>query len=214
MSRCGTSRPIFARACAGVCPWMDRGGLAERREGLLAGLSGTVLEVGAGSGMNFQRYPAGTRLVAVEPEPYLCRYMLRRAEEAAADIRVVEGVAERLPFGPATFDTAVVTLTLCTVPDPAGALRELYRVVRPGGRLRFMEHVRAATPVLGGVQRVLDATVWPRLFGSCHSGRDTAGAIAAVGFRIESLTRFRFPDSPISIPTTPHILGVAARPGG
>jgi hypothetical protein len=84
--------------------------------------------------------------------------------------------------------------------------------MRPGGQLRFLEHVRAATPALERVQRLLDATVWPIVSGGCHAGRDTVGAVAKAGFTIDRLERFRFPDGIIVTPTSPHILGVALRP--
>lgn len=210
--RSRASRPVFARMCAAVCPCMDRGGLAEHRGRLLKGLSGRVIEVGAGSGMNFLRYPAAVNLVAVEPEPYLCRYMQGQAAAAPATIHVVEAVAERLPFQAGQFDAAVVTLTLCTVPDPPGMLAELYRVLRPGAQLRFLEHVRGQTPALRRMQRLLDATVWPRMFGNCHTGRDTRSSIVDAGFTVDWIESLRFPEMRVALPSSPHIIGVATRP--
>ena len=101
---------------------------------------------------------------------------------------------------------------LCSVPDQAAALAELRRVLRPGGRLYFWEHVRAEGRGLAGVQRLLDATVWPVVGGGCHTARDTAGALADAGFAVERLERFAFPDSWLPMPTSPHVLGVAVRP--
>jgi ubiquinone/menaquinone biosynthesis C-methylase UbiE len=191
---------------------MDRGGVAEHRQRLLAGLSGAVIEVGAGNGLNFAHYPVEvSRVLAVEPERHLRTIAQRNAERAAVPIEVVDGVAEQLPAGDGVFDAAVASLVLCSVPDQQPALAELYRVLRPGGQLRFFEHVRAETPTLARIQRLLDATVWPLFLGGCHASRDTAAAIVAAGFQIDRLDRFRFPDGPIAVPSSPHILGVASR---
>lgn len=191
---------------------MDRGGVAEHRQRLLAGLSGAVIEVGAGNGLNFAHYPVEvSRVLAVEPERHLRTIAQRNAERAAVRIEVVDGVAEQLPAREGDFDAAVASLVLCSVPDQQLALAELYRVLRPGGQLRFFEHVRAETPTLARIQRLLDATVWPLFLGGCHASRDTAAAIVAAGFQIDRLDRFRFPDGPIAVPSSPHILGVASR---
>jgi ubiquinone/menaquinone biosynthesis C-methylase UbiE len=192
---------------------MDRGGMAAHRERLLSGLAGRVLEVGAGSGMNFQKYPPEvTNLVALEPQPDLCEYMRQRAEEAPIDIDIVGGIAERIPFESAAFDAAVVSLTLCSVIDPREVLGELFRVVRPGGRLHFLEHVRAGSGVLRRIQQVLDATIWPWATGDCHVYRDSAATIREAGFEMEWLEELRFPDYRVALPTSPHILGAASRP--
>jgi ubiquinone/menaquinone biosynthesis C-methylase UbiE len=150
-------------------------------------------------------------VLAVEPEPHLRALAQRSAERAPVPIAVVEGVAERLPAGDAAFDAAVASLVLCSVPDQPAALKEMHRVIRPGGQLRFFEHVRADEPGLARVQRLLDATVWPKVAGGCHAGRDTAEAIEEAGFAIARLEKFRFPDVAVSLPTSPHVLGVATR---
>jgi ubiquinone/menaquinone biosynthesis C-methylase UbiE len=192
---------------------MERAGVAAHRRRLLAGLSGRVLEVGAGNGMNFMHYPRDvTSVLAVEPEPYLRDIARRTAEDAPVKIEVVDGVAEHLPAEDQAFDAAVASLMLCSVPDQRVALGEMYRVIRPGGQLRFFEHVRAVTPGLQRVQRMLDATIWPLLFGGDHTSRDTATAITAAGFTNERIDRFRFPEGRITLPSSPHILGVASRP--
>jgi ubiquinone/menaquinone biosynthesis C-methylase UbiE len=186
--------------------------LGPERARLVDGLSGRVLEVGAGNGLSFAHYPAQvTELVAVEPEPALRAEAERRAARAAVPVRVVDATAAPLPFEDASFDAGVVSLVLCSVPDQAAALAELRRVIRPGGELRFMEHVRARNRVAAAVQEAADRTVWPRLFGGCHTARDTEAAIRAAGFEIASLERGLFPPVPIT-PTAPAIIGVARRP--
>lgn len=171
-----------------------------------------MIEVGAGNGLNFAHYPPEvTGVLAVEPEPYLREAARRRAGSSSIPIEVVDGLADALPAGDETFDAAVASLVLCSVPDQGPALREMRRVLRPDGQLRFFEHVRADGGGLQRAQRLVDATIWPRLFGGCHTSRDTAAAIEASGFRLERLDRFRFPDSGPPAPTSPHILGAAVR---
>jgi ubiquinone/menaquinone biosynthesis C-methylase UbiE len=192
---------------------MDHGGMAEYRDRTLAGLSGRVLEVGAGDGANFRHYSSEvSQLVAVEPEPYLRARALERAETVGVEVEIVDGVAEDLGFADGSFDAAVVTLTLCSVDDQGRALREIHRVLRPGGELRFFEHVRAESAPMRAVQRTLDATVWPLVAGGCHTGRDTQAAIEATGFQITRLDALRFPAVRLNTPVTRHLLGVAIRP--
>ena len=191
---------------------MERHGADVHRRRLLSGIAGRVVEVGAGTGANFAYYPSAvTEVLAVEPEPHLRALAERAAATAPVPVTVVDGVADRLPAGDAAVDAAVVSLVLCSVPDQTAALRELHRVLRPGGRLHFWEHVRADGGALARVQRVMDATVWPAVGGGCHAGRDTAAAIAAAGFTVERLERFRFPETQVPMPTAPQILGTAVR---
>jgi len=200
--------PIFARLYPRMARGMDRGGMAEHRSALLAGLTGEVIEIGAGSGANFAHYPTGvTRVLAVEPEPHLREIAQNAAERAPAPVEVVDGLAERLPAGDDSADAVVCALVLCSIADPDPVFREIRRVLRPGGEFRFLEHVRADTPGMARVQRFIDATFWPRIAGGCHTGRDTTAAMEHAGFTIQSLKRFRFPD--LRTPTASHILGVA-----
>ncbi|MFH0241099.1 class I SAM-dependent methyltransferase [Streptomyces sp. HK10] len=206
--------PVFARYYARFAPAVDeRAGIGAHRAELLAGLSGRVVEVGAGSGLNFGRYPAAVReVVAVEPEPLLRRAAEDAAAHAAVPVRVVPGVAEDLPLDSGAFDAAVVSLVLCSVRDPGRALAEIRRVLRPGGRLCFYEHVRADGTAMALVQRTLDRTVWPHLFGGCHTARDTVAAIGATGFTEVSLRRLRVPEKGVATPVSAHVLGSARRP--
>ena len=207
-----TSHPVFAWAYQRASVRMDRAGAAEHRRTLVAGLRGRVLEVGAGNGLMFAHYPPGvSEVLAVEPEPRLRAAAVAAARTAPVPVRVVDGTAEALPAEDGGYDAAVAALVLCTVPDQAAALAELRRVLRPGGQLRFYEHVAAERPgALRTTQRVLDATVWPLLTAGCRTGRDTAAAIGAAGFAVDELSRFRFPAG--GGPAAPHILGRATRP--
>ena len=206
------SHPVFARYYARISPAMDKGGMAAHRRQLLHGLTGPVIEIGAGNGLNFSHYPAGvTRVLAIEPDPHLREIARRNAAQAPVPVEVREGIAEELPADDAAFHAAVAALVLCSVADQQAALREIHRTLRPGGQLRFLEHVRAGTPALRGVQRLLDATIWPALAGGCHTGRDTAAAIEQAGFAIDQLDPFRFPDTRLTMPATPHMRGTATR---
>ncbi|HKA49650.1 MAG TPA: class I SAM-dependent methyltransferase [Candidatus Dormibacteraeota bacterium] len=203
--------PIAARLIERTMRAGEKRGQAEHRRRLLAGLSGRIVELGAGSGINFVYYPDKvTEVVAVEPEDYLRRQAEKAAATASVPVRVVHGVSGSLPLDAASCDAGVACLVLCTVPDQQRALAELARVIRPGGELRFYEHVVAHYRFEARLQRLADATIWPRLAGGCHRARDTAGAIEGAGFRIESCDRFSFTPS-LLLPPDPHILGIARR---
>ncbi len=204
--------PAFARVYTKVAEMSERRGGVEHRQRLLAGLGGRVIEIGAGSGANFSHYPTTIdEVVAVEPE----RYLRERAQQAAAHapvaVSVVDGVGDRLPAEAASFDAGVAALVLCTVPDQQSALAELFRVIRPGGELRFYEHVVAHTKWESRFQRLADATFWPHVAGGCHLARDTTAGIEQAGFVIETCERFPFSPAPF-LPPDPHILGTARRP--
>jgi ubiquinone/menaquinone biosynthesis C-methylase UbiE len=210
--RAEVHHPIFARMYARTAEKGEEKGAAEHRARLLAGLSGRVIEVGAGNGMNFPHYPESVEeVVAVEPEAHLRELAVEAAERAAAPIRVVDGVAGELPAEDASFDAGIASLVLCTVPDQERALSELFRVIRPGGELRFYEHVASERRGLSRFQRFADATFWPRVSGGCHMNRGTGEAIERAGFVVESSERFPFTPLPFP-PKLPHILGVARRP--
>jgi SAM-dependent methyltransferase len=203
--------PIFARLFA----WGASNAPAEQtehRRRLLAGLSGRVIEVGAGNGLNFPHYPPEvTEVLAVEPESYLRQKAEQAAAAAPVPVRVVDGVADPLPAGDASFDAGVASLVLCSVPDQAGALAELRRVIRSGGELRFYEHVRSPDP---GDARSQDRInrLWPRFSGGCHPNRDTPSAIEAAGFEIERCERFTFRPFVLLKAIEPHVIGTARNP--
>jgi ubiquinone/menaquinone biosynthesis C-methylase UbiE len=204
--------PVFARVFNRLSGLMEKE-VGEHRDELLAGLSGRVLEIGAGNGASFGHYPPTVdELIAAEPEAYLRSKAEGAARDAAVPIVVSEATADRLPFEDASFDAAVASLVLCTVPDQLRALRELRRVLKPGGELRFMEHVRGDGRK-ARAQHWLDRSgVWPRLAGGCHCARDTLATIEAAGFRVERIRAFDL--GPSWIHTNSHVLGAASVDGG
>jgi ubiquinone/menaquinone biosynthesis C-methylase UbiE len=200
--------PLFSRCFDRLSGLMEREVAAHRQE-LLAGATGRVVEIGAGNGMNFGHYPATVEeVVALEPEPYLRARAEESAREAAVRVSVGDAVADDLPLEDASVDTAVASLVLCSVPDQARALAELRRVLKPGGELRFFEHVRSGNPTKARVQTALERSgVWPRLAGGCHCARDTVGAIEAAGFEVRHVRAVDV--GPSWGPTNPHVLGLA-----
>jgi ubiquinone/menaquinone biosynthesis C-methylase UbiE len=187
-------------------------GTAQHRDRLLAGLTGRVIEVGAGNGLNFSHYPPTvSEVVALEPEDSL-RAMAEHASGAAAvPVRIVAGHVDALPADDESFDAAVASLMLCSVASPTTALAELHRVLKPGGELRFFEHVRSTNPVFGLLEDAI-TPLWTRASGGCHLNRDTTDAIRTAGFRIDALRRFTYAPTRF-IPPHAHILGTARKAG-
>jgi ubiquinone/menaquinone biosynthesis C-methylase UbiE len=207
----GVHHPVFARMYTRMSAKAEARGQADHRRKLLAGLSERVIEVGAGNGLNFAYYPASvTEVVAVEPETYLRERAAEAAASAPIPVQVSDGLAEQLPFEDGSFDAGVASLLLCSVADQRRALTELFRVIRPGGELRFYEHVVSERPVFAGLERAADALIWSRLAGGCHLSRDTGNAIEQAGFLVETRERFAFTPFPFP-PRIAHILGVARR---
>ena len=203
--------PVFARLWS-LMSQHEPAEIRRHRDELLAGLSGRVIEVGAGAGSNFAHYPATVEeVVAVEPEPYLVKQARAAAARADVRIEVLDGVADHLPVDDCSFDAAVACLVLCTVPDQTRALAEMRRVLRPGGELHFYEHVLSDRRALALSQRAVDRVFWPRAFGGCHTARDTPAAIAAAGFEVEDQRRMWVNPVPIAFPVGSHAIGRARR---
>jgi ubiquinone/menaquinone biosynthesis C-methylase UbiE len=171
----------------------EEAGLRRMRRELLAVAAGRVVELGAGTGANLDLYPEGIEeLILVEPDPHMSRRLRSRLAGSGRHATVVETGAERLPLEDAGFDTVVATLVLCTIPDPAAALREAARVLRPGGRLLFVEHVRAEDPDLARWQDRLEKP-WRFLGDGCHCNRDTIATIEASPLTLGPVQRDRLP---------------------
>lgn len=188
----------------------EEAGLRRMRRELLAGARGRTVEVGAGTGANLGLYPdAVSELVLTEPDPHMARRLRARLGGAGRAAKLVEAPAEALPFPDASFDTAVVTLALCTIPRPAQALAEVARALKPGGRLLFLEHVRSRDPRLARWQDRLEIP-W-RFFGDgCHCNRDTLATIAASPLEVEEVAHDRMPKAPPLV--RPLIRGSAVLP--
>lgn len=202
--------PRFARMYERMSAESERRGTAGHRDRMLAGLTGRVIEIGAGNGMNFSHYPdTVTEVVAVEPEDHLRALAERAAANAPVLVRVLAGHATALPVEDDGFDAAVASLVLCSISDTRAALAEIQRALKPTGELRFFEHVRSEKPWFGLLQDAI-TPLQSRLGAGCHPNRDTAAAIRAAGFEIEELDRFYY--APLRFyPPHAHILG-RARP--
>jgi ubiquinone/menaquinone biosynthesis C-methylase UbiE len=212
MAGAAVHHPLFARFYSRILAPHEPPEVHDNRTELLRGLSGRVVEVGAGPGANFPLYPAEVEeVVAVEPEAYLRERARETAARAPVRVTVLDGVADALPLDDGSCDAVVACLVLCSVPDQASALAEMRRVLRPGGELRFYEHVRAPEPRTARWQHAVDRAFWPRAFGGCHTARDTVAAIARAGFTIERDRRLRLREVPRLVPVATHAIGVARK---
>lgn len=172
-------------------------GLREMRRELLAGARGRVLELGAGTGLNLKLYPHEglDGLTVTEPDPHMYKQLRKRAGEACPGADLVQAGAEALPFDDDSYDTAVVTLVLCTVPDQPAALQEISRVLKPGGQLLFLEHVRAGDQGLARWQDRLEKP-WRFIGDGCHCNRDTESGLKAAGFELSGVEHPELPKAP------------------
>jgi SAM-dependent methyltransferase len=201
--------PVFAWVYARVAPRQDARGTAEHRRRLLAAATGRVVEPGAGTGLNLPHYPSAvTSVLALEPDPHMFRRLVGAMPNASVPVAVRRMPAAPLELSDGSADTVVCSLVLCSVPDQAAALAEARRVLAPGGRLLFFEHVRAADPRLARWQDRLERP-WGWGAGGCHPNRDTVGAIEDAGFTIEALDRWDERGGGLA---KPHVLGRATRP--
>jgi ubiquinone/menaquinone biosynthesis C-methylase UbiE len=201
---------IFAAGYDTVMKRTEDAGLRAHREGLLAQAIGRVLEIGGGTGANLPFYgPRVEELVVTEPEEPMARRLERKLRDHSVPARVVRAPAESLPLEDQSFDFAVSTLVLCTVVDPQAALTEVHRLLKPDGKLLFIEHVRADDPALARWQDRLHG-LWLRVGHGCNCNRPTAQNVTAAGFEIEQLEHHRLPKSPPIV--RPLIVG-AAQPG-
>ena len=182
-------------------------GMREQRAEFLADARGRGLEIGAGTGLNLDRWPKVEELVLSEPDSHMAAQLRRKLTSRGRRAEVVEAPAERLPFADASFDTVALTYVLCTVPDVPGALREIDRVLKPGGRLLFLEHVRSGDPGLARWQDRLHGA-WYLFANGCHCNRDTLAAIDASPLQLE---RAAHGEIPAAAPLVKPLVTGAAR---
>ncbi len=203
--------PFFARIWPAIAAH-ETEQIRECRRENLAGLSGRVLEVGAGTGTNFAFYPdAVEQVVAIEPE----RRLVGLAREAAATAPVPVEVTNRTVesfSADEPFDAVVCSLVLCSVGEPDSVLRQVLSLLKPGGELRYMEHM-ASTGIRGRLQQFVDVTtLWPRLAGNCHAHRHTEQSIRAAGFEIDRTRTEQTLPAWVPLPVAEYVIGRARRP--
>jgi ubiquinone/menaquinone biosynthesis C-methylase UbiE len=184
---------LFARGYEFFLRQSEEAGLSRMRAELLAEARGRTLEVGAGTGLNFAHYPdAVSELVLTEPFAPMANQLREKVAASGRSAEVVEAPGETLPFEDDSFDTAALTLVLCTTPDPEAVLREIARVLRPGGRFLFLEHVRAEEPGLEKWQDRLHGP-WYAFGHGCHCNRDTLATLEASPLEVERAERGTIP---------------------
>jgi ubiquinone/menaquinone biosynthesis C-methylase UbiE len=188
----------------------EEAGLREMRREALAAARGRTIDLGAGTGANLGLYPeAVTELVLTEPDPHMLKQLHTKVGEMGMTAEVTDAPAENLPFADASFDTAIFTLVLCTVPNPERALAETARILRPGGRMLFLEHVRAEDAGLARWQDRLEKP-WRFVGDGCHCNRDTVATIEASPLTVEGVQRGRLPKAPPLV--RPLVRGSAVLP--
>jgi SAM-dependent methyltransferase len=203
--------PVFARFFKAMAGYGERAGFWQRRVELLEEATGRVVEVGAGTGLNFRHYPAAvSEVLATEPDPTMLAEARKAAATARMPVTVLRAAAEALPAEDGWADTVVTSLVLCSVTDPGRALAETRRVLKPGGRLLFLEHVRA--PQDSRLARWQDRLErpWGFVGGGCHPNRDTLEAIEDAGFVLDHYRAYDEPGPMLLV--RPHVIGVARAP--
>jgi ubiquinone/menaquinone biosynthesis C-methylase UbiE len=200
----------FSALYDGLMKSTEEAGMREIRRETLSAARGRTIDIGAGTGINIGLYPDDlTELVLVEPDEHMLKRLRPKLAESGVGAEVVRAPADRLPFPDDTFDTAVFTLVLCTVPDSSAALAEAARVLKPGGKLLFAEHVRAEDPGLARWQDRLERP-WHFFGDGCHCNRDTVATIEASPFEIEHVERGELPKAPPIV--RPLVRGAASLP--
>lgn len=204
--------PFFARIWPTIAAH-ETEQMREARRANLAGLAGRVLEVGAGAGTNFALYPSSVEhVVAIEPELSLVDLARAAARQAPVPVDVAHQTVESFVTDD-QFHAVVCSLVLCSVDDPDGVVRQVFSLLRPGGEMRYLEHV-ASDGMRGRLQRFVDAsTLWPRLAGNCHAHRYTERSIGSAGFEIERTSTQHALPAWVPMPVSEFVLGVARRPG-
>lgn len=186
----GQEHPVFALVYDLYMLPQELWGVRKRRRQVVRDAVGVTLELGVGTGLNFPLYRNVRRLVGVEPDPHMLRRAQLRARRAPVPVRLVRAGGEALPFGDTVFDTVISTLVFATIPEPLVAAREVRRVLKPEGRLRFFEHFRSAQPLLAGLQDAV-TPLWRYLLGGCQPNRDVVAIFRQAGFEILEAVKFR-----------------------
>ena len=188
----------------------ERSFMRQVRQEVAGGARGKVLEIGCGTGANFPFYTdADSEVIAIEPNPYMLQRARKKVSAAGRPVEIRQAAAEQLPFEDATFDTVVDTINMCTIGDLPQALSEIKRVLKPGGQLRFYEHVRYEHPI-GALAQDLISPIWKWFGAGCHPNRDIARSIREAGFVIQELERTKpLPPLPPMVFSRPHIRGIA-----
>ena len=205
-ARTGLSQRIFARLQAvGNAKYEQQ--VDGHKRTLFGQLSGTVLEIGPGTGVNLKYFPAGVQWIGIEPNVFMHDYLRHEAERQGLEVDLRTGTAEHLDAADASVDAVVSTLVLCSVNDVAGALAEIRRVLKPGGRFVFIEHVAASPGTwLRRLQRVV-RPLWTVIADGCHPDRETWKHVEQAGFKQLEYDHFR-----VSTPVVgPHVAGVAVK---
>lgn len=205
---------VWARILAGIYDpflWLgERAGMRSRRAELLVQASGRVLEIGAGTGLNVAHYNGRVeKLILTEPEEPMAKRLQVRVRRSGSDVDVLRAEAERLPLPDNSIDTVVSTMVLCTVDDPARATDEIARVLRPGGQLLFIEHIRSEGRVRGHVQDLFKEP-WRRFARGCHCNRRTLDLLLERGFQLTDLRRGSWTRMPLLV--RPLVAGRALPP--
>ncbi|HEX6752412.1 MAG TPA: class I SAM-dependent methyltransferase [Solirubrobacterales bacterium] len=187
---------FFSAVYDGLMKSTEEAGMREIRREALSQARGRTIDIGAGTGINVELYPeAITELLLAEPDEHMLNRLRPKVPGWGREVSVVQAPADGLPYDDDSFDTAVFTLVLCTVPDPPAALREAARVLKPGGKLLFVEHVRSEDPGLARWQDRLEGP-WRFLGDGCHCNRDTVANIEASPFEVEKVVKGELPKSP------------------
>jgi ubiquinone/menaquinone biosynthesis C-methylase UbiE len=197
---------FYDRMMADYEDWIE-----SRKRDLFRGISGRVIEVGPGTGSNFRHLPATIRWLGIEPNPYMHERLRQKARAAGIEAQLQTGEAGALPAADASTDYVISTLVFCSVPDLPQALAEIRRVLRPGGRLIFLEHVCAPRGTRLRLLQNLLRPAWQMIGDGCRINRDTGAAIRAAGFHPVELEEFRVPRPPAPAWVSPHIMGQATR---
>jgi ubiquinone/menaquinone biosynthesis C-methylase UbiE len=197
---------FYDRMMADYEDWIE----ARKRE-LFAGVSGRVIEIGPGTGSNFRHLPETLDWMGIEPNPYMHDTLRQKARAAGIEPQLHTGEAARLPLGDDSADFVISTLVFCSVPDLPQVLAEIHRVLKPGGRLLFLEHVAASRGTRLRLLQNLLRPAWQLIGDGCCINRETAGAISTAGFRTVKLEEFRIPRPPAPSWVSPHIIGYAVK---